>query len=32
MCVVSINVPEGILLDLHADKNDLAEHMAKEKR
>lgn len=29
MCVVSINVPEEILLDLHEDKNDFAEYMKK---
>ena len=27
MCVVSINVPEEILLDLHEDKNDFAEYI-----
>lgn len=26
MCVVSINVPEEILLDLHEDKNDFAKY------
>ena len=29
MCVVSINVPEEVLLDLHEDKNDFAEYMKK---
>ncbi len=29
MCVVSINVPEEILLDLHEDKNDFADYMKK---
>lgn len=29
MCVVSINVPEEILLDLHEDKDDFAEYMKK---
>ena len=29
MCVVSINVPEEILLDLHEDMNDFAEYMKK---
>lgn len=29
MCVVSINVPEEILLDLHEDKNDFTEYMKK---
>ena len=29
MCVVSINVPEEILLDLHEDKNGFAEYMKK---
>ena len=29
MCVVSINIPEEILLDLHEDKNDFAEYMKK---
>ena len=29
MCVVSINVQEEILLDLHEDKNDFAEYMKK---
>lgn len=29
MCVVSIDVPEEILLDLHEDKNDFAEYMKK---
>lgn len=28
-CVVSINAPEEILLDLHEDKNDFAEYMKK---
>lgn len=27
MCVVSINVPEEILLDLHENKNDFAAYM-----
>ena len=27
MCVVSINVPEEILLDLHEDRNGFAEYM-----
>ena len=27
MCVVSINVPEEILLDLHKDKKDFAEYI-----
>lgn len=27
MCVVSINVPEEILLDLHEDKKDFAEYI-----
>ena len=27
MCVVSINVPEEILLDLHKDKNDFTEYI-----
>lgn len=29
MCVVSINVPEEILLDLHEDKNDFTNYMKK---
>lgn len=29
MCVVSINVPEEILLVLHEDKNDFADYMKK---
>ena len=29
MCVVSINIPEEILLDLHEDKNGFAEYMKK---
>ena len=29
MCVVSINIPEEILIDLHKDKNDFAEYMKK---
>ena len=29
MCVVTINVPEEILLDLHEDKNGFAEYMRK---
>ena len=29
MCVVSINVPEEILLDLHEDQNDFAEYIKK---
>ena len=29
MCVVSINVPEEILLDLHEDENGFAEYMRK---
>ncbi len=29
MCVVSINVPEEILLDLHEDKDNFAEYMKK---
>ena len=29
MCVVSINVPEEILLDLHEDQNDFAEYLKK---
>ena len=29
MCIVSINIPEEILLDLHEDKNDFAEYMKK---
>lgn len=29
MCVVSINVPEEILLDLHEDVNDFTEYMKK---
>lgn len=29
MCVVSINVPEEILLDLHEDKNDFEDYMKK---
>lgn len=29
MCVVSINVPEEILLDLHEDKNGFTEYMKK---
>ncbi|MDD6811033.1 MAG: UPF0175 family protein [Lachnospiraceae bacterium] len=29
MCVVSINVPEEILLDLHEDKDDFADYMKK---
>lgn len=29
MCVVSINIPEEILLDLHEDKNDFTEYMKK---
>lgn len=27
MCVVSINIPEEILLDLHEDENDFAKYM-----
>lgn len=29
MCIVSINVPEEVLLDLHEDKNDFADYMKK---
>ncbi len=29
MCVVSINVPEEILLDLHEDINDFAQYIKK---
>ena len=29
MCVVSINVPEEILLDIHEDMNDFSEYMKK---
>lgn len=29
MCVVSINVPEEILLDLHENKNDFTEYIKK---
>lgn len=29
MCVVSINVPEEVLLDLHEDRNDFADYMKK---
>lgn len=29
MCVVSINVPEEILLDLHESKQDFTEYMKK---
>lgn len=29
MCVVSINIPEEILLDLHEDRNDFADYMKK---
>lgn len=29
MCVVSINVPEEILIDLYEDKNDFADYMKK---
>lgn len=29
MCVVSISIPEEILLDLHEDKNDFTEYMKK---
>ena len=29
MCIVSINVPEEILLDLHEDKKDFADYMKK---
>lgn len=29
MCVVSINVPEEILLDLHKDQDDFADYMKK---
>lgn len=29
MCVVSINVPEEILLTLHEDKDDFADYMKK---
>lgn len=29
MCIVSINVPEEILLDLHEDKNGFADYMKK---
>lgn len=29
MCVVSINVPEEILLDLHEDKNDFEDYIRK---
>ncbi len=29
MCVVTINVPEEILLDLHEDKNSFTEYMRK---
>lgn len=29
MCVVSINVPEEILLDFHEDRDDFADYMKK---
>jgi len=29
MCIVSINIPEEILLVLHEDKNDFTEYMKK---
>ena len=29
MCIVSINVPEEVLLDLHEDKDDFADYMKK---
>ncbi len=29
MCIVSINIPEEILLDLHEDKNGFADYMKK---
>ena len=29
MCVVSINIPEEVLLDLHEDQNDFAEYIKK---
>ena len=29
MCVVSINIPEEILLDLHEDQKDFADYMKK---
>lgn len=29
MCIVSINIPEEILLDLHEDKSDFTEYMKK---
>lgn len=29
MCVVSINIPEEVLLDLHKDENDFAEYIKK---
>jgi len=29
MCVVSINIPEEILPDLHEDKKDFADYMKK---
>lgn len=29
MCVVSIKVPEEVLLDLHEDENDFADYMKK---
>lgn len=29
MCIVSINVPEEILLDLHEDKDNFADYMKK---
>ncbi len=29
MCVVSINLPEEILLNIHEDMNDFAEYMKK---
>lgn len=29
MCVVSINIPEEILLDLHEDRDDFADYMKK---
>ena len=29
MCIVSINIPEEVLLDLHEDKDDFADYMKK---
>ena len=29
VCMVSINIPEEVLLDLHEDKDDFADYMKK---